>query len=240
MLAHYCVWEAGVLQRDVSDNNAMFRRNKDGTVVGVLCDFDLARLTSSIERAEFQAKEKKPRTNEETIVGTRRFMSCELQNTKNAPIQTYRHDLESFLWLLMYHCGTHDPEQNVYRAVDAWELDSVKIIADNKIDFLIINEDDPSWAVPLQDSKDMYLGEGHLAYKGLVEEWIMPLRRLFVGHGITRIIEECQKGWDVDGPSEEDLAIFQVWLERQENENENENFGDLKERFFEILGIDNA
>ncbi|KAI0079389.1 hypothetical protein K474DRAFT_651483 [Panus rudis PR-1116 ss-1] len=51
--AHHWVWkEAGVLHRDISINNIMFRRTPDDSVAGVLCDWDLSDTKDSIGNPE--------------------------------------------------------------------------------------------------------------------------------------------------------------------------------------------
>ncbi|KAI0079388.1 hypothetical protein K474DRAFT_651538 [Panus rudis PR-1116 ss-1] len=51
--AHHWVWkEAGVLHRDISINNIMFRRTSDGSVSGVLCDWNLSDTKDSIGNPE--------------------------------------------------------------------------------------------------------------------------------------------------------------------------------------------
>lgn len=91
-VGHYALWQAGVYHRDVSPGNMMWYRN--GTVLmGVLNDYDLSSLATALG----------PQGNERT--GTIPFMALDLLSKKGQRGEVkhlYRHDLESFVWVLVW------------------------------------------------------------------------------------------------------------------------------------------
>lgn len=91
-VGHYALWQAGVYHRDVSPGNMMWYRN--GTVLmGVLNDYDLSSLATALG----------PQGNERT--GTIPFMALDLLSKKGQRGEVkhlYRHDLESFIWVLVW------------------------------------------------------------------------------------------------------------------------------------------
>ncbi|KAG1888135.1 hypothetical protein F4604DRAFT_1080581 [Suillus subluteus] len=90
ILCHLTLWKNGVYHRDVSPGNLMWYW-KDGKRIGVLNDYDLSSL----------ADDQGPRGNERT--GTVPFMALDLLSAKAQRGEVkhlYRHDLESFMWVL--------------------------------------------------------------------------------------------------------------------------------------------
>ncbi|KAI0918124.1 hypothetical protein AcV5_002895 [Taiwanofungus camphoratus] len=173
--AHHWVWEtAEILHRDISAGNIMFYR-KDGDVMGVLCDWDLAMAklpendyieedrqldpidesdtifgcsgvadNSEVEgQSEQQIKvpahnaphilkeegedgpapsdsqvhttQEKCRKRPRYPTGTGPFMALDLLVKGNAPLHRYRHDLESFFFVLAWFCAVFDPEKHQFR-----------------------------------------------------------------------------------------------------------------------------
>ncbi|THU76486.1 hypothetical protein K435DRAFT_771032 [Dendrothele bispora CBS 962.96] len=81
-----------ILHRDISMNNIMVRK-VDGKIFGVLNDLDLAsRATKEMSATS------KHRT------GTRPFMAYELLDPKKVVSHLYRHDLESFFYVMLCLC----------------------------------------------------------------------------------------------------------------------------------------
>jgi hypothetical protein len=112
---HYALWQAGVYHRDVSPGNMMWYRN--GTILmGVLNDYDLSSLATA----------QGPRGNERT--GTIPFMALDLlteEGQRGEVRHLYRHDLESFVWVLVwvslrYKNGQLLPRKS--RPFDAWAI----------------------------------------------------------------------------------------------------------------------
>ncbi len=91
--------KANILHRDLSEGNIMYRRRTDGTVCGVLNDFDLAICTNS------NPKPSRQRT------GTAPYMAINILESfptaddtleaPSPPAHLYRHDLESLFYVLV-------------------------------------------------------------------------------------------------------------------------------------------
>ncbi|KAJ7243571.1 hypothetical protein B0H12DRAFT_998246, partial [Mycena haematopus] len=80
--------EAKTIHRDISVSNLMFHEI-DGKVYGVLNDFDFA----------LRLKENPPSTSKHRT-GTKPYMAIDLL-VPHPPYHRYRHDLESFLYVLV-------------------------------------------------------------------------------------------------------------------------------------------
>ncbi|KAK7036641.1 hypothetical protein VNI00_011574 [Paramarasmius palmivorus] len=81
----------GIMHRDISMNNLMFRMNINKKICGVLNDFDLACFIS--EMNDFQALQR---------AGTKPFMSIDLlcpPNIEMEPMHYARYDLEAFVYV---------------------------------------------------------------------------------------------------------------------------------------------
>ena len=89
---HYALWQAGVYHRDVSPGNMMRYRN--GTILmGILNDYDLSSLATA----------QGPQGNERTR--TIPFMAIDLlteEGQRGEVKHLYCHDLESFIWVLIW------------------------------------------------------------------------------------------------------------------------------------------
>ncbi|KAF5372463.1 hypothetical protein D9758_005127 [Tetrapyrgos nigripes] len=121
-----------VFQRDISLANIMFSRNKaDGTVRGVLNDFDLAsRLPLSSE------------SSSRTRTGTKPYMSHELLKPPvgKRTCHLYRHDLEALYYVILIVCSHYeDQKQGIHKITDpkrciynSWFVGSHSSIASEK------------------------------------------------------------------------------------------------------------
>ncbi|KAG1747108.1 uncharacterized protein EDB91DRAFT_1002811, partial [Suillus paluster] len=81
---HRDLWKGGVCHHDVNYSNLMFYRTEGGRTIGILNDFDLASLSTSV------CHESKER------IGTIPFMSLDLhmRQTLSGDVEhLYRHDL---------------------------------------------------------------------------------------------------------------------------------------------------
>ncbi|KAH9918844.1 uncharacterized protein B0H18DRAFT_660297 [Fomitopsis serialis] len=160
--AHYWVWTTSrILHRDISTNNIMWFR-KDGRLYGVLCDWDLAEENGGIPSTRageyFGAEEpsasntaadgtapkadageatsseppKKPRYR----TGTGPFMALDLLRKGPPPFHLYRHDLESFFYVLAYVYAVWDPDNKTFGHLAAWERESLADIRSAKAEFM--------------------------------------------------------------------------------------------------------
>ena len=92
MLGHYHLWLGGVEHNDISVNNLMYDKLHDR---GVLNDYDLAHLVGH------------PRPGGKELTGTIPFMAIDLLTEaawKGDVTRQYRHDCESFAWVLLWIC----------------------------------------------------------------------------------------------------------------------------------------
>ncbi|KAJ3826583.1 hypothetical protein F5880DRAFT_1450734, partial [Lentinula raphanica] len=95
---HYHAYKkGGYLHRDISETNLMIDRDEDGAAIGVLCDWDLSSAVNS--------KGVVTSSNATHRTGTYRFLAVTLLRD-NPPAHLYRHDLESFFYILIW-AGLH-------------------------------------------------------------------------------------------------------------------------------------
>ncbi|KAG5638556.1 hypothetical protein H0H81_011902 [Sphagnurus paluster] len=113
---YHAFMEGRVLHRDLSENNLMFDRTEDDIVKGILNDWDMASYVD--DNDEIQLSTATHRT------GTVPFMARDLLVTENPPPHLYRHDLESFfyilVWAALHYDFTKKKRSRVKEVVEAW------------------------------------------------------------------------------------------------------------------------
>lgn len=100
--------------------------------------------------------------------GTGPFMAMDLLSTGDAPLHRYRHDLESFFFVLAWVCAVFDPVNHKFGHLSEWEVANLKAIGQNKASFLKQRK--------LYEST---FARSHPDYRALVDEWVDPLYFLF-------------------------------------------------------------
>ena len=105
VLGHYHLWHGGVEHSDISVSNLMY--DKDNEDCGILNDFDLAHRRG------------RPRPSGTERTGTMPFMALDLL-TKDAwdgkVRRLYRHDCESFAWVLLWICCRYEDGKEIHEA----------------------------------------------------------------------------------------------------------------------------
>ncbi|KAG2363793.1 hypothetical protein BDR07DRAFT_1403336 [Suillus spraguei] len=127
VVCHYALWGNNVHHRDVSPSNLMVYKTSDGRYIGVLNDFDLSSTQDS------------PSGQERT--GTIPFMAMELlteEAIKGNIKHLYRHDAESFIWVLTWVCLRYEEGQLLRkgRRLDKWLKEDAIGCRKEKSDFL--------------------------------------------------------------------------------------------------------
>ena len=84
-----------------------------GKIYGVLNDFDL-----SYQMRDDQPDPNQPSSNQRT--GTLPFMAVDLLKD-NPPVHGYRHDLESFMWVILFHIGQYQDGKSVGKSGPYYE-----------------------------------------------------------------------------------------------------------------------
>ncbi len=165
-----CVAE--ILHRDISINNVMIRRNADGSVDGVLCDWDLSLDLKFAKSSSYSAPD---------IVGTPPFMSIDRllaisPETRPSTLDNHRqeHDLESFFYLLVLFVATRN--ENQPELINEWFDDSYLVVAEAKRDFLL--DDNVFWNFLPLGLPDDY--ERFLLPKGLITTLRETWRKAYV------------------------------------------------------------
>ncbi|TFY77355.1 hypothetical protein EWM64_g6659 [Hericium alpestre] len=161
---HRVVYQtAHVIHRDLSFNNVMFSLTSGQLPYGVLNDWDLGQ---NLERPRDTNKSDAQATARHRT-GTAPFMALELL-LDNPPRHLYRHDLESFVYILIW-CAVHldldGHDDQVDPAVRQWSQGSWQQIYDHKRAFLVSPE----------HAMNTVYRAVKPAFKPLVKSWIIPL-----------------------------------------------------------------
>ncbi|SJL03321.1 uncharacterized protein ARMOST_06674 [Armillaria ostoyae] len=160
--------ERKVLHRDVSEGNVTFYRDEEDIAVGLLSDFDNASRVD--EQGDIIGSSMKQRT------GTVPFMALDILQNVEIPVpHLYRHDLESFVYLLVWSgvhfdlkngtCREFDP---VLKCWDAKLPSEFGRAGSQKRDF---------WLT--KDVTDSILDHFQPEFNPLKDHCIRPLRALF-------------------------------------------------------------
>ncbi|TFY53177.1 hypothetical protein EVJ58_g9593 [Rhodofomes roseus] len=126
--------------------------------------------------------------------GTGPFMAVDLLRTEAPPFHLYRHDLESFFYVLIYVCAVYNLAQMKFGHLIAWECETLVEIGNNKRNFL-----DDALAY------DTMFANCDPAFKPLVASsgWVRSLYKRFgkveyLGSSIRRIHMDADTGDELD------------------------------------------
>ncbi|KAI0925164.1 hypothetical protein AcW2_005844 [Taiwanofungus camphoratus] len=118
--------------------------------------------------SQVHATQEKCRKRPRYPTGTGPFMALDLLVKGNAPLHRYRHDLESFFFVLAWFCAVFDPEKHQFRRLSDWESPNLYVIGLNKWAFIGRR----------QEWQDVFAST-HPDYEQLTRTWVRPLRRAF-------------------------------------------------------------
>ncbi|THH14974.1 hypothetical protein EUX98_g9536 [Antrodiella citrinella] len=97
--------------------------------------------------------------------GTGPFMACDLLSTGLTPKHLYRHDLESFFWVLVWFCVVFNPDKHTLGIISSWHQSSLLYVGAAKREFM--------------DAAKEYnriFAKTSLEYQPIGTKYIVPLR----------------------------------------------------------------
>lgn len=211
----------------------MYHREKGaaGTVRGVLCDWDLAYDPENPYPFEQRTLQVDPNANinKDDIViekhdkdhvgpcyrtGTGPFMALDLLEAGRVPFHLYRHDLESFFFVLVWFCAVFDPETHTFGHIKNWENSDLASVGINKRYFL-----------QNRNAQKTIFANISLEYRSLMSTWIRRLLRMFES---VNVIEHAKL---------EQIAKEEEWSEDEGSAMENSMSNDNTRRIAEIEQI---
>jgi hypothetical protein len=132
VLGHYHAYaDAQVLHRDLSENNLMFKQGEGSAITGILNDWDMASYVE--DNDEIKLSTATHRT------GTIPFMARDLL-VDTPPPHLYRHDLESFFYILVWAALHYDFASKerlpTLPLMQRWDDNALDIALDSKYRFI--------------------------------------------------------------------------------------------------------
>ena len=129
MIHYLAISKDGIIHRDISISNLMCRRLEDGSVQGVLNDWDVASTSHTESESEH--------TNMRT--GTMPFMSIDLHEDP-PPVHMERFEYESLFYVLYWICLSYSdgkllPEKERHSTFADWPIwnsDNYKVVLNSK------------------------------------------------------------------------------------------------------------
>ncbi|KAF6755697.1 hypothetical protein DFP72DRAFT_313340 [Ephemerocybe angulata] len=161
---HHASYNAGILHRDLGEDNLMVSFLEDGVPKGLLNDWDMAAIVDAPSQEEAYSRHLR--------TGTHVFVAADLLRATPGP-RYYRHDLESFFYILIWAAVHYDMKNGrrsleVNPALKKWAMErEVNRIA--KAGFL---RGEHEVAQPILKSVQE-------EFKEVLRDWIRPLYRLF-------------------------------------------------------------
>ncbi|KAI0929617.1 hypothetical protein AcV7_005105 [Taiwanofungus camphoratus] len=140
-------------------------------------------------------------------------MALDLLEKGNPPLHRYRHDLESFFFVLVWFCAVFEPEKHQFRHLSDWESPNLYVIGRNKWAF--ISQE--------QERRDVFAST-HPDYAQLVDTWVRSLRTKFhhvalLSHNIIFLAERLNmaiEGGDLEEATSFEAQIAQTKAQRSE------------------------
>ena len=163
LIAHRVVYKrAGILHRDLSINNVMFGM-RSGKPYGIIIDWDLA-IDMNPREGDGDGVSSGHRT------GTGPFMAIDLLAARKGPPHLYRHDLESFFYILLWSACTFSLNgrevKKRHRLVEEWTVSNWRDIRDKKAGFFT--------RAGFEDLDEAVTAP----FRPLLDSWLRPLAEL--------------------------------------------------------------
>ncbi|KAJ2554057.1 hypothetical protein EV175_002723, partial [Coemansia sp. RSA 1933] len=193
MEAHTAIFkECRILHRDISLNNMMFRDLDDGSVGGVLIDFDCAK---DLNNAEWKTRPER--------TGTFPYMSINNLEEDSHVERTQLDDWESLIYVLCWlgTTGINDKDGKAYNSkkrlpINAWQHDDPELVAESKRDKLA------SENAFADDILDRFLKPEYSVLSSLVESLYTTLffngRLSLLSQGTKKVIRFNQRSLERD------------------------------------------
>ncbi|KAI0925192.1 hypothetical protein AcW2_005871 [Taiwanofungus camphoratus] len=163
--------------------------------------------------SEVRPTQERSRKRPRYRTGTGPFMALDLLEKGNPPLHRYRHDLESFFFVLVWFCAVFEPEKHQFRHLSDWESPNLYVIGRNKWAF--ISQE--------QERRDVFAST-HPDYAQLVDTWVRSLRTKFhhvalLSHNIIFLAERLNmaiEGGDLEEATSFEAQIAQTKAQRSE------------------------
>lgn len=161
--------------------------------------------------------------------GTGPFMALDLLTTGDTPLHLYRHDLESFFYVLVWFCVGFNPTRHTIGYISSWQKQDLIEIGNAKGLFL-----------RKRCTYDGVVASAYRDYKLLLKAWAFKMRALFrtllvQGMQVEKLDAELQEAMEME--DEEGEAAIRARLKRATAERE---ASVSYEEFMRILGIDSS
>ncbi|KAF8166029.1 hypothetical protein B0H34DRAFT_260339 [Crassisporium funariophilum] len=178
---HYHAYvDAKVLHRDLSENNLMFKRGDAGTVKGILNDWDMASYV--------EANNEIPLSTATHRTGTIPFMAHDLLADDDPPPHLFRHDLESFYYILVWAALHYDFSGKrrlpIVPAVKNWDASTFETARNDKKVFISHKRE-----------RNQVFGNVPLEHEALLP-WLTSVGVLFHKGYMSEQQDSESPGWD--------------------------------------------
>lgn len=141
-------------------------------------------LDGIVATADAEAVRHEPRYR----TGTGPFIALDILLYNHVPTHLYRHDLESFFWVLVWFVACFDPVSGELKDIDSWLQPSLALIGREKVKFLG------------NTTFTSVTSSTHECYRELCDKWVRSTQAL-----VLKVYEQYEK-YMTSAPKKERLA----------------------------------